>query len=272
MDAQPRQISFTGTGVRRIRVLEEDIGLGEGLPESGLLEAQRLLTAPAVELAPGPWRFETDPPPGPAALGLIVVDGLVGRSQIIGKISSVEFLAPGDVVRPWTYGSEQISALPVSAAWEVFRTSTVALLDDDFARRAAQWPEVAAVVVERVVARSRSLAFALAVRQLVRVDERVLLTLWYLADRWGRMRPGGGTLPLPELSHEVLGRMVSARRPSVTTALGRLRERGLVERQSDGSWILHGDPPADIEQLRVGPDEDGLEEIDAPTSIGESGS
>ncbi|MFL5827623.1 MAG: helix-turn-helix domain-containing protein [Thermoleophilaceae bacterium] len=271
MAAEPRQISFSGAGVRRIRLLEDDVGLGEGLPRERLTEAERQLTAPAIELSPGRWRFETDPP-GPAALGLIVVDGLVGRTQFVGKINAVEFLGPGDVVRPWTYGSEQISALPVGASWEVFRTSTVALLDDDFSRRAAQWPEVAAAVVERVVARSRSLAFSLAVRQLVRVDERVLLTLWYLADRWGRIRTGGRTLPLPELSHEVLGRMVSARRPSVTTALGRLRERGLVERHPDGSWILHGEPPADIEQLRVGSDDDGLEEVDEPTSIGESGS
>jgi CRP/FNR family transcriptional regulator, cyclic AMP receptor protein len=258
MASEPRQISFTGVSVRRIRVLEEDVGLGEGLPQQRLVEAERQLTVPAIDLSPGRWRFETDPP-GPAALGLLVIDGLAGRTQFIGKVNAVEFLGPGDVVRPWTYGSEQISALPVGASWEVFRTSTVALLDDEFSRRAAQWPEVAAAVVERVVARSRSLAFALAIRQLVRVDERVLLTLWYLADRWGFIRTAGRTLPLPELSHEVLARMVSARRPSVTTALGRLRERGLVERHSDGSWILHGDPPSDIEQLRVDTDDDGFE-------------
>jgi CRP/FNR family transcriptional regulator, cyclic AMP receptor protein len=265
MPGRPSQLDFSGAALRRLRVLEEDIGLAEGLADRALEEATRALTAPAVELSPGRWRFETDPPPGPTALGVIVLDGLVGRTQHVGGISAVEFLGPGDLARPWTYGSEQVSALPLSASWEVLRGSTVALLDDEFAGRAARWPQVAANVVERVVARSRSLAFALAIRQLVRVDERVLLTLWHLADRWGRTRPGGRVLLLPELSHEVLARMVSARRPSVTTALGRLRERGLVERHPDGSWLLHGEPPTDLDDMRVDPEAiaHGVEEASA---------
>jgi CRP/FNR family transcriptional regulator, cyclic AMP receptor protein len=45
------------------------------------------------------------------------------------------------------------------------------------------------------------------------------------------------------LPHRTLAGMVGARRPSVTTALGRLTAQGAIERRSDGGWILHGQPP-----------------------------
>jgi hypothetical protein len=37
------------------------------------------------------------------------------------------------------------------------------------------------------------------------------------------------------------------RRPSVTTALGALTKRGALERREDGTWLLHGLPPAGAE-------------------------
>ena len=42
------------------------------------------------------------------------------------------------------------------------------------------------------------------------------------------------------LTHEQLGRLVGARRPSVTTALGALRAAGLLDRTGDG-YVLLGD-------------------------------
>jgi CRP-like cAMP-binding protein len=81
------------------------------------------------------------------------------------------------------------------------------------------------------------------------VEARLLLILWYYADRWGRVTREGVVLPL-RMTHSMLARIVGARRPSVSTALGRLAERGLVERGSGGDWILHGSPPRDIDELR----------------------
>jgi CRP/FNR family cyclic AMP-dependent transcriptional regulator len=92
--------------------------------------------------------------------------------------------------------------------------------------------------------RTRSLAFHLAVTQVTRVGERLLVVLWHLADRWGRVTPEGVALALP-LTHETLGRIVGARRPAVTTALRELTQRGLVTRGAGRSWLLHGDPPSD---------------------------
>ena len=86
-----------------------------------------------------------------------------------------------------------------------------------------------------------------AIAQVPRVDARVLVLLWLLADRWGRVSPQGVRVPL-SLTHETIGKLVGARRPSVTTALGVLTRRGLVER-TDSGWLLHGDPQEALPEL-----------------------
>jgi Mn-dependent DtxR family transcriptional regulator len=50
------------------------------------------------------------------------------------------------------------------------------------------------------------------------------------------MTPDGIVVPL-RLTHETLGALVAARRPSVTSALGRLADAGLL-RRGDGVWLL----------------------------------
>jgi len=63
---------------------------------------------------------------------------------------------------------------------------------------------------------------------------------WHLAERWGRVGPGGVLVPL-RLTHRTLADLVGARRPSVTAALGDLSRRDLITRAGDG-WVLQGDP------------------------------
>ena len=50
------------------------------------------------------------------------------------------------------------------------------------------------------------------------------------------------------LTHRILGQLVGARRPTVSTALAELAERGELSRRADGAWLLRGDPP-DAEAL-----------------------
>jgi hypothetical protein len=71
--------------------------------------------------------------------------------------------------------------------------------------------------------------------------------MWHLAERWGRVGPEGVRVPL-RLTHEALGRLVGARRPSVTTALSGLSKRGCLERTPAG-WLLYGDPSEQLADL-----------------------
>jgi hypothetical protein len=45
------------------------------------------------------------------------------------------------------------------------------------------------------------------------------------------------------LTHDMIGRLVGAHRPSVTTAVSELTREGRIARLPDG-WLLCGDPPA----------------------------
>jgi hypothetical protein len=96
---------------------------------------------------------------------------------------------------------------------------------------------------DRLTLRARWLAFALAVSHVRRIDDRLLLLFWHLADRRGRMTGEGVVVPL-RLSHQAIATLIGAQRPTVSTALGQLRERGLLERTADDAWLLRGEPPA----------------------------
>jgi CRP-like cAMP-binding protein len=108
----------------------------------------------------------------------------------------------------------------------------------------AQWPEIFAALMDRAARRAERLVVTQAIAHLTRVDDRLLALLWLLAERWGRVVPGGVLVSL-RLPHRTLAGMVGARRPSVTTALGQLMARGAIERRSDGAWILRGNPPSE---------------------------
>jgi hypothetical protein len=91
------------------------------------------------------------------------------------------------------------------------------------------------------------LATTQAISQLTRVDRRLKALFWHLAERWGRVSGDGVIVPLA-LTHRILGQLVGARRPTVSTALSELADRGELVRRPDGSWLLRGDPP-DAESL-----------------------
>ena len=54
-------------------------------------------------------------------------------------------------------------------------------LDRDFCVRVSRWPEVTAAISQRIMQRAHWMAFQLAVCNLRRVDDRLLLVLWHFA-------------------------------------------------------------------------------------------
>src|SRR5215217_1409259 len=61
---------------------------------------------------------------------------------------------------------------------------------------------------------------------------------WSLQASPGLLR---STIPLT-LSHRMLGQLVGARRPTVSSAIGELASRDELVRRDDGTWLLKGDP------------------------------
>jgi CRP-like cAMP-binding protein len=123
----------------------------------------------------------------------------------------------------------------------------VVVLDKRSAAALSRFPEVYAVLLQRMDERTRRLATTQAIAELTRVDRRVLNMLWYLAERWGRVTAEGVLVPL-DISHRLLGQLVGARRPTVSTAIGQLTRDGAVHRRADGAWVLHGDPPSSVDE------------------------
>jgi hypothetical protein len=220
--------------------MELDSDLGLLLPEERVAAARRDLRVAVHILDPGAW--DADKLAGASAehVGLLVVDGVIAREVLVSDTVSTELLGPGDVVRPWRL-QDTGSLLRHEIRWNVLTRTRFALLDRRLGAELGRYPEVGAAIVDRVNERAVRLAVTQAISQLNRVDRRLIALFWHLAERWGRMTPNGVALPLT-LSHRMLGQLIGARRPTVSTALGELVQHGELERRDDGSWLLTGKP------------------------------
>ena len=114
----------------------------------------------------------------------------------------------------------------------------LALLDDAFAERVKPWPQISRELLSRACMRAADLDVQRAITSQPRLEVRLTLLLWHLAGRWGRVEHGGIRIALP-LTHRLLGRLVGAERPSVSHALARLSQAGLVTSR-DGALHLQG--------------------------------
>ena len=229
-----------------VRLLEADPELGALLADARRAEAERDLVVRTHRLSVGPWDVSRLAGASADHVGLLVLDGVLSRELVVADHVSAELLGPGDLVRPWQ-GSAGAGLLPVQAVWSVLSTVTLAVLDRRFAAEAARYPEITASLFDRLSERSLRLATTQAISQLTRVDRRLTALFWHLAERWGRVSGDGVIVPLA-LTHRILGQLVGARRPTVSTALSELAEREELTRRPDGSWLLRGDPP-DAESL-----------------------
>lgn len=229
---------------KAVVLLKELPELGEQLTPEVRAVAERQLLAAVITLNEGRWQPDVMIAPG--HWGFVVLDGLMTRDVSVRRTSCAEIIGPGDVLRPYDHDGA-LAPVPFDVHWNVVKETRLAVLDRRFATVAAQYPEVPGALVATAVQRSLWLAFRLLINSITRVDVRLLLLFWHLADRYGRVTSEGTLVPVP-LTHQLLGKLIGAQRPSVTTALGQLSERGVVERTDEG-WLLHGDPPEELAQL-----------------------
>jgi hypothetical protein len=232
---------------RIVAVLDADDELAEVVPADRRAVVTRLTLARMASITPGPWLPQVHfSHLGGQAIGLLVLSGLLIRQTAVGGRASTELLGSGDLLRP--LDTEGLSDAPgVEVQWSVLEPVEVAILDDDFTRRACRYPPLIGALMSRSIRRSRTLAFQLALTRQLRVDVRLMILFWSLAERWGRVSPDGLRLRLP-LTHEILSRLVGARRPSVSTALGTLADRGLLTKDSAG-WLVHREIEQELQAL-----------------------
>jgi CRP/FNR family cyclic AMP-dependent transcriptional regulator len=229
-----------------IALADEDPDLAEAVPHGHRDRFHAAARADVMQLGPGLW----SPPllePDPAAIGLLLLAGFVSTSLETSGRTTVEVLGPGDLLRPWVRG-DPASLVGTQIEWCVHTPARLAVLDGDFARRVAPWPALFATLLHRSTLRARRSALQGAINAHPTVRERLLLTLWSHADRWGTVTRAGVRVPL-RLRHQQLAGVVAAQRPSVSKALSDLRRGGFLE-PLRGGWLLTSDPPADYMSLR----------------------
>jgi len=225
---------------RSIALLDADPDLGQLLPEQQREEARRVLAVRYHVVEPGPWDGERLRDAGPENVGLLMLDGLMTRELALADNVSGELLGPGDLVRPWqAAGPERL--VPFGVRWTVLETTRLAVLDRRFATTVTRFPPVNAMLIDRLTERSQRLALMQAISQLNGVDRRLLTLFWHMAERWGRVTSAGVSVSV-SVPHRVIAQLVGARRPTVSTALSQLADRGELIRQSDGTWLLTGAP------------------------------
>jgi CRP/FNR family transcriptional regulator, cyclic AMP receptor protein len=229
------------------RVLLDDPELAQLLRGERLAAASRDCVAAEIQVPVGPWSPPHDIDGMHAGIGLLVLDGLLARRVGVAGRFGAELLGDGDLLRPWQQ-DDGSTTLSHTGKWRVLRPTRLAVLDTDFAGRVTQYPEIISTLFGRALRRTRQIAVNMAIVQQPRIDLRLHMLFWELADRWGKVRQDGVHLPL-HLTHSMLADLVAARRPTVTKALGELAERSAVVRTGE-DWLLPGDPPNELQTAR----------------------
>jgi CRP-like cAMP-binding protein len=229
---------------RRVALLRVDPELRACVPPNERALAERVALAPVVHVPEGTWRLDDEATAPTLAL---ILDGLLTRDLEVAGYPTAHVHGPGDILRPWLAADP---VLPHSSRWTAGKGgATLAVLDERFDAAAQRWSKLGAAISQRLAGQADAACLRTAITALPRVEQRVLALLWHLAERWGAVTADGVVLNL-HMTHDVIGRLVGAKRPTVSLALTALAAEGAVVPIEIGGWRL--DPDA-LESLSTAP-------------------
>jgi len=206
------------------RVTSVDVGEVLGLSIQGP-------AARTMSIRTGSWDPRAEPVLRRANLPLLMVDGALQRTVELRGREGADLLGPGDLLRI------DLDDGVFSTRFRALTPCRFAFLDDRVQAAAAVEPVLSSALADAAIHRANVLAFQIVLAQLVAIDDRLRILFPTLADRFGRVTADGVVLPA-FLSHTVLSALVGARRPSLTAAVGRLIDEGIVQRLPDRRWLL----------------------------------
>jgi CRP/FNR family cyclic AMP-dependent transcriptional regulator len=224
-----------------MRLLDAEPDIGRFLSDEERREAAGLVV-PVVRVPRGDLDVDEILAEG-GAFGALILEGMLLNNLRVGDQPALRLLGPGDLI---TLSAVERSLLMRSAGCRAATSTKLALLGNATLLGARRWPRLVAGLFVQMSEQADRLTTQLAICQLPRVDQRLLAVMWLLAESWGRVTSAGTLLPL-SLTHDALGALVGARRPTVTLALGDLADRGALVRQDRG-WLLLEPPPSDTRE------------------------
>jgi CRP/FNR family transcriptional regulator, cyclic AMP receptor protein len=174
-------------------------------------------------------------------LGLLVVDGLLAQQTRLGEHCALllsweaDLLLPAEGVAPWLGDVAE-----ASVSWEALTPAVVAEVGPGIPGAAEVAPRLLSALARRAALVQARASVHQAISQLPRVSDRLLAALLLVAEERGQATVDGLVVLLP-LTHERLGALIGARRPTVSLAVAQLRRRELLHRREDGAWVIaHG--------------------------------
>jgi CRP/FNR family cyclic AMP-dependent transcriptional regulator len=222
----------------RVLLLEEHPDLAVHVDEEHRDQARAAVTTQAVAIPAGPWDHASIGEVGRRSFGAVVLSGVLARTLDIGNHPGLELYGPGDVIGASLLAD---SVLPAGETWSATIPARIAILDDEFLHATRRWPRLVTGLFDQMQQQRDRLALQLVIAEQPRVEDRLLALFWLLSERFGRVTSEGVVVGL-SLTHEALGRLIGAQRPTVTLALGALRDRGSVLRREGGGWLLTEQP------------------------------
>ena len=226
-------------------LLDADDELAEEFDVRGRVAVRQLATARVLQMGVGDCDLSDWFEIASHGPGLLILDGLVAFETRTGDRAAAELLGAGDLLQAPILPTDEL--LERSCTWRALRPTRFALLDEDFVDRVRPFPQVVRALVSRACRRTAELDVLRAITSQPRLEVRLVLLLWHLAARWGRVEPSSVRLCLP-LTHRLLGQMVAAERPSISHALKRLAQAGLISGSTD-DLHLHGSLEEQLEAL-----------------------
>lgn len=188
-----------------------------------------------------PWFDEVAQGPG-----LLILDGLVAVNTCVGDREACELVGGGDLLQHFEPRAEELIAQRETC--HALAATSFALLDESFAARSGSCPQLGVALLRRAARRAAEADTLRAIASHPRLEVRLVLLLWHLASRWGRVVPGGIRLTMP-LTHRLLGQLVGAERPSISHAMHRLAHTELVVGTA-GDLLLRGNLESHFQSLR----------------------
>ncbi len=217
-------------------LLDADDELAEEFDVRGRVAVRQLATARVLQMGVGDCDLSDWFDIARHGPGLLILDGLITFETRTGDRVASELLGAGDLLQAPTLPTDDL--IERSCHWRALRPTRFALLDEDFVDRVRPFPQVVRALLSRACRRTAELDVLRAITSQPRLEVRLVLLLWHLATRWGKVEPASVRLCLP-LTHRLLGQLVAAERPSVSHALKRLAQAGLVSGSAD-DLRLHG--------------------------------
>jgi CRP-like cAMP-binding protein len=226
-------------------LLDADDELAEEFDIRGRVAVRQLATARVLQVGVGDCDLSGWFDIATQGPGLLILDGLMAFETRTGDRVATELLGSGDLLQSPALPTDDL--LERSCRWRALRPTRFALLDKDFVERVRPFPQVVRALLSRACRRTAELDVLRAITSQPRLEVRLVLVLWHLAARWGRVEPAAVRLSLP-LTHRLLGQLVAAERPSISHALKRLAQAGLVSGSAD-DLRLHGTLEYQLESL-----------------------